>query len=1102
MGFIRNISSVARYESKVLLRSWFFKVFTVLALAILTLLNVVFLVSDQAVFMWVIRAVPSNIPYFNLLLLNTGQAVIAIFLSSEFLKRDKKLDTSEVFYTRPLSNAEYVLGKIAGNLKVFFALDGVIIFIALLFNFIAKNAAIDWGAYIIYFFLICIPTLVFITGLSVFLMSVLKNQALTFVLLLGYIGLTLFYLTDKFYYLFDYMAYHLPLFKSSIVGFTQVDTLLIHRGIYFFLGAGFLFFTIFLFKRLPNSARNTYPWLGVSGGMFITGVFLVYMHIRTFKEESSLRQQYIELNNRYVHAPKMAVNVYDLSFRQEPESVVVQAEMEGVALESSRQFTFSLNPGLRIQNIRSGNKELEYVRERQIIRIDFGYAIEKGDTARLCIRYHGKIDESFCYLDIPENVREEKNWNFLFNIDKKYSFQTPRYLLVTPETYWYPRPGTAYSDKSPAWQQTYFSRFRLHVEPLPGLVPISQGKGRKNTDGSYTFVSDIPYQAVSLIIGNYKKISTQGPDGTSYNLFYIDGHDYFTALYDSIADTIPALIQNVRESIESTYGLSYPFNRFSLVESPGQLYSYPRTWTQAEEVVQPELVLFPEKGMSCNEANIGERQQKQIEWSRWGGNEIDRKEGLIRATADFFQLFIRKQGDYNYSMGNRGRNTLSIQANPYFLFPELYNFRYSIFSPQWPVANRVVELYLQKNSDTNEWEREINGLSNNEKANLLMGKRPFNELLADVTLRGLTDNLAALKGKALFAPAELQIGNISFADSLSSVLKRNTFRNIRFESLLDTLSRIGHTDLNALLADWNRPVSLPVYSIERKEVIRIVNREKEIYQVNLLIYNCSDSDGIINVEMLFNRKVSNDPRTNRKIRLNAREAKRLVSYWEEAPREIHIHTLISGNLPNHIKLPVENIRKELNYPLQPEGEYSVTEQSFRNENEIIVDNEDSLFFLSIPGKTGLLPKLLDKVADSTFRYSGVAWWRPPVQWTATTNAGYYGKSVRSAYVVKSGNGEQTATWKVPLKEKGAYEIYYHVYRDNEVRNKRGNEAEYHFKIKYDNETDDAILNLQTSRDEWEQLGVYYFDTDTVSVILTNKCRLRNVTADAVKFIKR
>ena len=73
--------------------------------------------------LWFAKSVSSNIPYLNLLLLNTGQAVVAVFLSSEFLKRDKKLDTSEVFYVRPLSNAEYVVGKIWGNLRVFLFLN-------------------------------------------------------------------------------------------------------------------------------------------------------------------------------------------------------------------------------------------------------------------------------------------------------------------------------------------------------------------------------------------------------------------------------------------------------------------------------------------------------------------------------------------------------------------------------------------------------------------------------------------------------------------------------------------------------------------------------------------------------------------------------------------------------------------------------------------------------------------------------------------------------------------------------------------------------------------------------------------------------------------
>ena len=169
--------------------------------------------------------------------------------SSEFLKRDKKLDTSEVFYVRPLSNAEYVIGKIWGNLRVFLLLNLLVLAIVLAFNFMASGITVDWQAYGVYFLLISLPTLIFIIGLSIFLMLVLRNQALTFILLLGYIGLTLFYIQDKFYYLFDYMVYNLPLFKSTIVGFSSLELILNHRAIYFFAGLG-----IHLLYDLPVQA--------------------------------------------------------------------------------------------------------------------------------------------------------------------------------------------------------------------------------------------------------------------------------------------------------------------------------------------------------------------------------------------------------------------------------------------------------------------------------------------------------------------------------------------------------------------------------------------------------------------------------------------------------------------------------------------------------------------------------------------------------------------------------------------------------------------------------------------------------------------------------
>ncbi len=1102
MTFISNIQSVAKYESKLLIRSWFFRVFTVLAVSIVAFLNFGLFVSEDMGRVWIATSIPSNIPYLILLLLNTGQAVIAIFLASDFLKRDKKLDTSEVFYVRPLSNAEYVIGKIWGNLRVFLILNLIVIGITAAFNL--TSGEVDWMSYIIYFLLISVPTLIFIIGLSIFLMLVLKNQALTFVILLGYIGLTVFYIEDKFYYLFDYMAYSLPLVKSTIVGFSNLGVILNHRAIYLFAGLAFVFFTICLFRRLPNSSRSNISWMFLAFCVILLSFTSGYWHIHSILYQSDIRAVYTNINNQYVATPKMAIYQYDLSVEQHPDNFSSEVTMIGTALESSNVFTFCLNPGLNIHSVHSGEHPLKFKRDKQIVLVDFGTNVAKGDTVSVTFEYGGQIDKSFCYLDIPPEMLQAPRKRFLFNIDKQYCFQTNNYLLLTPETYWYPRAGTSYSDKTPDWQQTYFSNYNLKVKPLPGLVPLSQGEGKSDEQGVYTFKGDFPSQTISLIIGNYQQKSVYS-DSILCSIWHLEDHDYFTAVFDSIQDTIPWLIRNVKEQLERDYKLEYPFKRFSIIEVPVQFESYERAWSQAQETVQPEMILFPEKGSLLN-LDVKREVKDQIRWSKHGDREITVVEAQMRTFNNFAWTFMRTEGNYNFSLGSRGRTNFSAEANPYFLFPQIYNFRYNIFSWELPVSNGVIDLYLQNKSEIIGWEREINGISNNEKAILLLEKHTFKELLADVELRDLQNNIVGLEASRLFAVPEINIGVEAFRDSLYSLLKRNTFLNIKFEDMLDTLGSISKTDIRSSLKEWEETTPLPFYSIGTPELTKVVDRGgEEKFVLRMMISNNSDYDGIIHIEIRQNNwwnQALDDPRASTKVRMPAHTSKEFVSVWEEQIRNVEINTMVSGNLPNVIEQSIGNFKQEKN-KLVKDSIYVLPESSFDLPGEVIVDNEDStLFVLSTPAVVGLLPKWLDEVEDTSFKYAGVPPWRPPLQWTATTNAGYYGKYIRSAYVIKSGDGSQTATWKVPVPESGQYDLFYHVYKDNELRWNNRARGEYHFKVMYDDDVEDAYINMRKANEGWEQVGTYFFNSDTIRVVLTDECKLRSVTADAVKIVKR
>jgi ABC-type transport system involved in multi-copper enzyme maturation permease subunit len=1224
-----NIHSVARYESKLLMRSWFYRIFLILALLLLCLFNFIALISEDSGGFWLMKALPANIPYINLMFLNTGQAIVAVFLSSEFLKADKKLDTSEVFYVHPLSNAEYVAGKILGNLSVFIRLDLLVILLVVIFN-IVSGVTIDWKAYLTYFLLICIPTLIYIFGLSVALMLVLKSQAITFVFLLGYIALTLFYIGDKFYYLFDYMVYNLPLVKSTIVGFSNWSTLINHRMIYLLFGLGFLSISIFLFRRLPNSTKGKYRWLWISFLFFAGGIWASFNHVEGILNAANRRQLYTEVNNRYVGNPRMVVDRYDINLIQHPGKISSEVEIRGVALNRAAEFTFCLNPALVVSEVAEGDQPLNFKRDHQILQIDFGRELAAGDSVSFKLKYSGTIDENFCYLDIPDEILLEERANGMFKIDKRYSFQGKNYLLFTPETYWYPRPGTSYSSENPDWQQAYFSHFRLKVKTINGLKALSQGTmkwpvarripveprrdslrmerrsvrrpgmgadttanrpmrprgemraggemrpqrerpagearmggerrppafegtpgarergmprrrsdsdslsmprdrfpspGRGNPTGRgnmafrtevtydslFVYETDFPTPSITLIIGDYEQKSVE-VDETLYSVWYLKGHDYFSDVLAPITDTIPAMIRERRRSIEVNYALDYSFNRFSLVEVPVQFHSYMRTWTQAQEVMQPEMVLFPEKGSLLNEADVVKGVRDEKRRAQRNGQEISDEDAGMRVFNRFLRLFERQESAPDWSQ-QRGAVNVSTKPNPYFIFPQLYNFRYNIFSSEWPVSNRLIELYLQDRSDVNNWIRQTNGISNNEKANLLMAQYPFRELLTDVEHRDLLDNVISLKANYLFAHAERNVGYKEFRDSLRALLKRNLFTNLRFENLLDTLGAIGDADLHTPLKAWHHPTALPVYLIWTPEVIQITNRDAEVFVVKLQITNDSDQDGVVNVEINFGggQGAIYDPRAKRKVPIKAHETKSLVSVWEEAPRSIQVNTLISANLPATIMLPVTNIIRERNKTVDEEGDFIVENASFIFPGEVIVDNEDStLFSLSAPEVVGLLPQWLDRMEDDSFPYSGVSNWRPPLRWTLTTNDKYYGTHIRSAYVVRSGSGTQTATWRIPVPESGQYDLYYWVYKPDELRRGRGRggrraagrDAEYHFKIRYDGSEEDGYINLQRSEEGWSLLGSYFFSKDTVDVVLSCDTKLRTVTADAVKIVRR
>ncbi|MEN8117347.1 MAG: hypothetical protein ABFS16_10230 [Bacteroidota bacterium] len=1120
---LHNILSISKYERKTLLRSWFFRIFSILSLLVLFGMNFGLVIEGGGSEGWAIRAIPSAIPYFNLLILNVAQAIIAVFLASDFLKRDKKLDTTEVIYMRSMTNGEYVIGKTWGNLQVFLVLNVVVVIMALIFNALAQGTAIDWLSYGTYLLLISVPTLVFIMGLSFLIMSVIRNQAITFVLVLGYIGITLFLLEAKFYYIFDYMAFNIPMLSSDIVGFGNLDVILAHRGIYFSLGLGFIFLTIFLLKRLPQSDSMTIFSLIFSIIFIAGGGYFAYNHINRFVQTEKMRAEIVELNNKYVKEQTPAIIANNLNVIHNGEIIEVTSTItiKNETKQTLDKLIFSLNDGLNINSLKLNGNDVKLLREKHLIIISDGVNLQPGAEGEIEFTYSGTINESLCYLDIEEETIQEKYGKFVVNVDKRYAFIGPEYVLLTPEANWYPKTGVTYSSEDVSWYRPQFINFNLKVKTTGGLVAVSQGEVNEISQGEFTFENETLLTQISLAIGNYeqKKVIQ---DSVEFGIWYIKGHDYFSELFPESKDTIPAIINERFEDFKRTYNLEYGFKRLALVEVPAQFKTYERMWTSSQELVQPEQILIPEKGFMLREADF-EKQKKRIgRYGRRGGDsEMTPQDKELRVVGDFMRrLTTETETDRNFQRG--GNMTVSQKGNPYFIFPMLYNFQNNIQSDKWPITNRIFEAYLKsKSTDMRSvFMSNMGGESEDVLANIALQDNTFEEILADPEQKDLIDNVIKLKGDVLFSMIQWKAGQEEFEDFLSEVLNNNKFKNISFEEFDKQINEAFGIELVPMMDDWFKAKSLPGYLISSIKAVKVKSEDAMKTMVTVKITNFSEVEGLVKLSFRMGGLggpggghggrggrgggMGGSDMIDNLIHLEPNQTKDISYLLDGDPRMIILNTMTSQNIPQTMMEFFRDVEEDLKaVPYEGERISEVAVQT-KLKNEIIVDNEDPEFEFTKSEDVSLLERLIIKEEKSTKKYEGIIWWRPPSNWTATTNSDFYGEYIRSAYYIKGGEGEQKAKWNVPVQKAGYYDVYFHLYKQRRFGRRGGGEedkGEYNFTIHGDDGAEEAALEIHNAEEGWTHLGSYYFSPDTALIELSNKTELRFVFADAVKLVE-
>lgn len=1131
---LRNISSVSTYERKTLFRSWFFRIFSILALLFLFLIHIGFYGNHEGS-RWVARAIAANVPYMNVLFINVAQSIIAVFLASDFLRRDKKLDTTEVIYTRPISNAEYVLGKTFGILILFIGLVAVSLAMALVFNLVRKDIPIVGYAYLYYPLLITIPSLVFILGLSFTLMNLIKNQAVTFIILLGYIGLTLFYFQDKVFGLTDYMAFNLPMVYSDIVYFTDLKLIILHRLAYFSIGAGLIFVTIRYLNRLSQVGKWNYVNLLIAGAFITLGLGSAYTYYTDFESQEKNREEFIALNNEYAKYPAVDIISNRINVEHQNRKLKISSNISVINQNefSIDTIVFSLNPGFILDSVTGLTGHVDYIRNNQIIKIIPHHGLAPHRRARFGFYYSGIPDESVAYLDLPKEIRYEIKRIMATPVNKKSVIVHENFVMLTPEILWYPIAGVGFNNQTFQNRNMDFTRFRLSVKTKKELTAISTGKAKKEEEIT-KFIPEHDLNSLSLVIGNFERKSIE-IDKVEYNLYVTPGHDFYSQYFTNITDTIGALIKAAKDDYEiKELDLYYSFNRLNMIEVPVQFHSYERAQEQTTQFIQPEMIFIPEKGAGLNSVDFS--RYKLFEEKRNKKQDNTRTEKEIEVSlfkrflgTTFFREDLYTRPEFERQWGDENIITyegVNYSQNPYCAFPLYYSFVTGIHSEAFPLFNSMMELYLKEGFEVSFRQTFTGGMTEREKANHALKDNSLDELFENWEPE-LISSIVSQTGSFVIQALKNRVGINEFDSFLYYYLEEHSFQTINFTQFASDFYKEFKVDIVPYFQTISTQGKIPAFMMSSAEFQQSFDEVGEVYLVKFKISNIGNARGIVDISfMLPGQRKGGGGSEQRLFEIEAGATKDIQVVLYDRPRMMTVNTLISDNIPSTFTVFLRSPDKveETNF-----DEYAVnSEVSVKQEikGEYIVDNEDEGFSYTSISTESKIKQYFDsrKKKEETVYYERLNPWWSPSTWTPVAHSAYFGETVRSAFVTRKGDGRNIANWKTKLDEAGYYDIFVFIpksamverpdHRNNneEEPGQRGGGrrrpkfadkgSEYNYVVSSIEGSDEIKFVLENIDEGWNKLGTFHFPADSATVSLSNNVNGSRVIADAVKWVKK
>ncbi len=1054
-----------------------------------------------------------------------------IFLAFDIRARDERDRMTEVLDSRPVSNLEFVTGKVLG--LVLMVMMPLIAVSALLqaFGAVAVNLDLPLGetmepVSLIGFLFSALTSIFLWCSVIVLVAIVIRHRLLVVVLMVGLLGLQIWIMLNLPLYQVDWFSV-LPTMDnaSDIIPRLVAEDTGLRIAAHWIMAGGLLCLAIALHPRRDGNANTATLGTGIG----LLGLAVAALAGHAWQGDSFVEQQTVW---RSAHAAKQDQPRPDMQsltgtlaiLPGDNVSMDLELRIQAQEDQALREFLFTLNPGISVAQVTVAGRDVQWHHENGLLNIVPETELAPGMAATVGLRASGPPDEWFGYLDSAFNLLDGGiTTSQLAMLGFKTAVFAPTYVAMTPGGHWLPSSGTDTPQGDPRTHPHDYYTIDLEVEiPLGWLVA---GPGRRTQVGSdeetvrYRFSPGAPVPHVGLIASRFEKRSMEVA-GVELEVLFYPEHDrnlrFFADTEDEIREHVAGLL-----SAAENLGLPYPYNGMSLVETPNNLRGYGGGWRMDTVQPMPGVMMLRESsfptsrfempfrnfGAKGEDANLSEAKLKSIE--QYFENDFSGGNLFIGGSRNFLQ----------FQTSARGEGALAVNFVLDELASKLLTGKRGYFS-------------------AHEFTQSLNVTTGETVQNIAQGRAGD---VADAIHRAATDrpavwdralgaslaelepnddprrslNVLSLKGEAIARAIIDGLGRERTGALLSALVRE--FRGRHFE--VSDLYRIAsdlNIELEPLVGDWLHDASLPGFLVSSVETVRLTDDGLGAprYQTRFHVRNGEPTPGLarMNYQWGSRKKIIWD--STGPIRIAGNSAVEVGIVTATPIYQLLLSPYLSLNRQD-VKLSVPRTDSEERVNAEALIGSRVSDWAPLETEDIIIDDLDLGFSVRSDSEAeevrmtdGVFNSFIAAAADMD---QGLPEFRPMFGstkvWSRATYADSWGKYRHTNAIVSSGAGDQHATFTANLPHAGRWRLSYYLGLRTDKWAKRSRQGvltagmlgEYQMDVVSDGDTREIEFDGKAAASGWNDLGEFQLPAGEVSLEISNANTGWVVIADAIRW---